>query len=120
MSESAKSVRGTRPRGSRIEVWLTADERATIAARAEQAGLSQSAFLRAAGLNQPIKSVFDLDAVADLAKVNGDLGRLGGLLKMWLADHRGFGARPAEVEKMMTEFRALQTEVHLLIGKALK
>jgi hypothetical protein len=31
------------------------------------------------------KSVYDLEAVEQLAKVGADLGRLGGLLKLWLS-----------------------------------
>ncbi len=60
-------------------------------------------------LNSPIRSVVDLKAVADLAKVDGDLGRVGGLLKLWLAEKRGQGASPVEVEGMMIEFRELQS-----------
>lgn len=56
-----------------------------------QAGLSLSTYLLAAGLNHPIRSVADLDAVADLVRVNGDLGRVAGLLKLWLAEKRGQG-----------------------------
>ena len=38
------------------------------------------------GLGYQPKSVLDHRAIEDLAKVNADLGRLGGLLKMWLAN----------------------------------
>jgi hypothetical protein len=76
--------------------------------------------LRAAGLNQPTRSVYDLDAVKDLVQVNGDLGRVAGLLKLWLADHRGFGAKPAEVGAMMNEFMVLQTKISHLTGAALR
>ena len=34
----------------------------------------------------PIKSIIDQNSIADLAKVNADQGRLGGLLKLWLTD----------------------------------
>lgn len=103
-----------------MAVWVTDDERDELADRAAQAGMSASAYLRAAGLNHKIRSVYDLTAVADLGKVNGDLGRVAGLLKLWLADHRGFGAKPAEVEKMMNEFRALQAELSAVMGRALR
>ncbi|WP_244672278.1 MULTISPECIES: CopG family transcriptional regulator [Xanthomonas] len=79
--------------------------------RAAQAGMSQSAFLRAVGLNEPIRSVVDLQAVAGLAKVTGDLGRVAGLLKLWLAEKRGQGARPIDVESVMIEFRELQAQI---------
>ena len=57
-----------------------------------------------------IRSVVDLVAVADLAKVNGDLGRVAGLLKFWLAEKRGQGAKPIDVEAMITSFRVLQAQ----------
>ncbi len=120
MTEDTKTGRGTRPRKERIEVWLTPDERAEIADRAAQSGLSLSAYLRTAGLNHPIRSVYDLKAVADLGRVNGDLGRVAGLLKLWLAEKRGQGARPIVVEAMMDDFRALQTELSAIMRRALK
>ncbi|NYS17109.1 CopG family transcriptional regulator [Achromobacter xylosoxidans] len=103
-----------------IKVWVTDSEKAEIADRAAQAGLSLSAYLLAAGLNHPIRSVLDLRAVAELGKVNGDLGRVAGLLKLWLAEKRGQGARPVDVEAMMNEFRALQTELHAIMTRAVK
>lgn len=112
MVEKKKTTYGTRPRNEYIKVFVTEDERAELVERAAQAGMSQSAFLRAIGLNEPIRSVVDLQAVADLGKVNGDLGRVAGILKLWLAEKRGQGVRPTEVEAMMNDFRRLQ---HMLI-----
>lgn len=120
MSDEAKTARGGRPRGTRIEVWLTPDERAEIVARAAQSGLSLSAYMRAAGLNHPIRSVYDLKAVADLGRVNGDLGRVAGLLKLWLAEKRGQGARPIDVESMMKDFRTLQAEMLAVMARAVR
>jgi hypothetical protein len=100
-----------RRRGKPIEVWVTDDEKATISERAHEAGLSRSGYLRALGLNIPVRSVVDLKTVADLAKVNGDLGRIAGLLKLWLAEQRGEGASALDVERVMVEFRELQSLV---------
>lgn len=98
----------SRRRGKPIEVWVTDEERTVICELAEQAGLSRSAFLRAAGLNKRVGARADLEAVRELVKVNGDLGRVAGLLKLWLAEKRGQGASPIDVERMMIEFRKLQ------------
>ncbi|EDH4904203.1 conjugal transfer protein TraJ [Escherichia coli] len=103
--------RGTRPRGQRIEVWVNNDEKAELADRAAQSGLSLSAYMKAAGLNAPIRARADLSAVADLVRVNGDLGRVAGLLKLWLAEKRGQSARSMDIEKVMIEFRALQASI---------
>jgi hypothetical protein len=112
--------RGTRPRRERIEVWVTPDEKAELADRAAQGGLSLSAYLRAAGMNHPIRSVADLDAVADLVRVNGDLGRVAGLLKLWLAEKRGQGARSVDVEAMMKDFRILQGQMREIMARIVR
>ncbi|WP_441768130.1 plasmid mobilization protein [Klebsiella pneumoniae] len=57
-------------------------------------GLSCSASLRAVGLNRQIWSRADLEAVCVLVKLNGNLGRVAGLLKLWLLPRRGEGAHP--------------------------
>jgi hypothetical protein len=110
----------TRPRAKPIKVWVTEDERAEILRLAASANLSQSAYLRAAGLNKPIRSVMDIHAVQELSKVNGDLGRVAGLLKLWLAEKRGEGAHPRDVERMMKEFRKLQKQSHEIMGRMLR
>lgn len=94
-----------------IKVWVSQKERAVIQERADQTGLSLSAYLLAVGMNTPIRSVVDLAAVADLSKVKGDLGRVAGLLKFWLVEKRGQGATPKDVEAMMTNFRVLQAKI---------
>ena len=55
---------------------------------ARTTGNSTSAYLRKVGLGYEVKSVLDFERVAELAKVNGDLGRLGGLLKLWLSNDK--------------------------------
>ena len=59
--------------------------------------------------------MYDLDAVRDLAKVNGDLGRVAGLLKWWLVDGQDKLSRREEVERLLIDFRALQNEVTTLM-----
>lgn len=103
-----------RRRGKPIEVWVNDEEKELITARAAEAGLSRSGYLRAVGLHYPIRSVVDLAVVSDLAKVNGDLGRVAGLLKLWLTAKRGQGVAAIEVDAIMIEFRRLQVE---MLGK---
>lgn len=122
MEESSAEEPRARPRREvpPIKVWVTDKEKAEIVERAAQAGLSLSAFLLATGLNTPIKSRVDLLAVADLAKVNGDLGRVAGLLKLWLAEKRGQGASALDVEAMMNSFRELQGKMLSVMSKVNK
>lgn len=119
-NDAPKKKRGGRPRGERIEVCLTPEENAVLSDIAKQVGISKSGLLRAMGLNQPVRSVVDQQAVATLAKVNGDLGRVAGLLKLWLAEKRGQGARPVDVETLMRDFRILQKQVLELMGKVVR
>ncbi|GIB82230.1 conjugal transfer protein TraJ [Vibrio cholerae] len=51
-----------------------------------QAGLSISTYLREVGQGYRIQGVTDVEQVRELVRVNGDLGRLGGLLKLWLSN----------------------------------
>ena len=120
MADGTNEKAPPRRRGKPIEVWVTDKEKAAIAARAKEAGMARSAYLRALGLNTPVKSVLDLGAVADLAKVNGDLGRVAGLLKCWLAEKRGEGADAIDVESIMLEFRRLQVAIGLKMGSIVK
>lgn len=83
MSETALPTRkGSNP----IKVWVLPDEKALIEAQAKACALSASAYLRQVGMGMPVKGVMDHQAVIELAKINGDLGRLGGLLKLWLTN----------------------------------
>jgi len=120
MTGSTKGNTTARRRGKPIEVWVNDEEKATITARAKEAGLARSAYLRALGLNTPLKSVVHLGAVTDLVKVNGDLGRVAGLLKLWLAERRGEGANAVDVESVMMEFRRLQVAIGMKMGEIVK
>jgi len=100
-----------------MKVFVTDRERERIEERAKAAGLSVSAYLRTAGLGHPIRSVLDYDAVRDLAKVNGDQGRLGGLLKLWLVDRPGRGAPEIEVRRLLERIGDLQGQLADVVGR---
>lgn len=120
MTDATKEKAPARRRGKPIEVWVTDEEKALISEKAKEAGMSRSGYLRALGLNTPIRSVVDLKAVADLAKVNGDLGRVAGLLKLWLAEKHGEGVNTVNVENTMVEFRKLQRALVEKMGLIVK
>lgn len=61
-----------------------------------------------------------MQTVADLNKVNGGIGRVAGLLKSWLAEKRGKGARPIDVETMMLDFCAIQEDMRAFMGRISK
>ena len=76
----------SRQRVQPLKVWALPAEATVIKANAAKFGLPVSAYLRTLGLNHQPKTILDSKAVIELAKVNGDLGRLGGLLKMFLTN----------------------------------
>ena len=73
-----------------IKVCCTPVERQTLIEKAGQCGLSVSNFLRTIGLGFGIVSLVDHRKVDELVRINGDLGRLGGLLKLCLGNEASF------------------------------
>ncbi|MBJ6752400.1 conjugal transfer transcriptional regulator TraJ [Geomonas anaerohicana] len=73
-------------RKKRLRVPVLPDEEAAIKKMAASTGLPVAVFLRNVGLGYQVGSILDHKAVEELVRINGDLGRLGGLLKLWLAD----------------------------------
>lgn len=76
----------TRKSETPIKVYCLPEERAVIEENAKMAGVSVARYLREVGMGYQIKGVLDYQHVRELVRVNGDLGRLGGLLKLWLTD----------------------------------
>jgi hypothetical protein len=60
----------------------------------------------------PIKSILDQNSIADLAKVNADHGRLGGLLKLWLTNDEKL--KPYDRVKLSTNITKLLGEIKRL------
>ena len=75
-----------RRRRQHLRVPVFPDEKEQIEANAKRAGVSVARYLRDVGQGYQIKGVMDYEYVRELVRVNGDLGRLGGLLKLWLTD----------------------------------
>jgi hypothetical protein len=71
-------------RKRRIEIRLNKHELETITDKAKLRGLNRSAYLRNVSINYPVKSIVNRQVTFALLKSNGDLGKLGGLFKMWL------------------------------------
>jgi len=80
----------TRKETTPINVWVTPGEKAQIDALARQTGHSMSSLLRCLGMGHQPPSILDSKMILELAKINGDQGRLGGLLKMWLTNDERF------------------------------
>ena len=99
-----------------IKVWVTTAEKAAIAEKAAAHSMSISRYLRALGLALPIQSTVDQRAMLDLLKINADLGRLGGLIKMWLTSNESSQSASAQVmeiklDRTLNEISALQKKM---------
>ena len=81
-----KTERVTRKSSTPIKVYCLPEEKELIEAQAKRAGMSAARYLREVGQGYHISGVVDYEQVRKLARINGDLGRLGGLLKLWLTD----------------------------------
>lgn len=95
MEVSTDAVKAETPRRKLqpIRVWCLAEEKTQIEANARKAGMSVSRYLRNVGMGYVIQGVIDAELVRQLAKINGDQGRLGGLLKLWLTNSEKLGAQ---------------------------
>jgi hypothetical protein len=105
-------LRGSTP----IKVWVTPEEKAAIAEKADAHSLSASSYLRRLGLALPVESTIDQRAILELAKINADLGRFGGLIEMWLTSNADFQSLSAQglqrkLETTLTDVRALQKKM---------
>lgn len=68
-----------------IQVRATPDEEAKLKSRAAAFGISMGELCRRVIFGVKLKSKTDQDAILELSATRADLGRLGGLLKGWLA-----------------------------------
>jgi hypothetical protein len=84
MVKEVKTI--TRKNSARITVYCLPKEKQQIEDNAKTAGLTIANYLRNVGMGYKIRGIVDNNEVEKLAKINGDLGRLGGLLKLWLTN----------------------------------
>lgn len=120
MSKQTMSI--TRKTQAPIKVYCLPDERAVIEAMARNSGHSVSTYLRLVGQGYRLTSIVDYQQVQELAKVNGDLGRLGGLLKLWLTDDTKLSpycmtTMSKTIVSVLDEIRANQMSIRKVMSK---
>ena len=108
----------TRRKTEIIGVRVTIHERDTIKNLASECSMPMSSYLRATGLAHEPRSKIDKQAVHQIAKVGADLGRIGGLLKLWLAtpEIKPLGVT-LDVPKMLDEMREAKRVIIRTIKK---
>lgn len=116
MANDAKPSTGRRKHHLRVPVL--ADEKQLIEAQAQRAGMSVARFLREVGQGYRIGGVVDYEQVRELARINGDLGRLGGLLKLWLTnDERTAQFGEATLRAVLSRIEATQDQMGQVMMK---
>lgn len=91
-----------------LTVRVTPEEQQQIIANATRAGLSISEYVRRVCVGHRVPSYEKAQAVRELIRVNGDLGRLGGLLKLWLMNE---DCHQVQVKQLLHELATLKDDM---------
>ena len=101
------------PRTKLISVRVTETEFAIIEKKASCSAFTMSSYLRALGMNYPIRSKVDFIAVDNLIRSKADLARIGGLFKMWLSrDESTLGSKSRhDIEFILEDLEKKENEI---------
>jgi hypothetical protein len=106
----------TRKNTAPIKVYCLPSERAQLATQAAASNRSMSSYLLNVGLGYRVQGILDNRRVEELARINGDLGRLGGLLKLWLSDDARTAAfGESTIRALLSKIEDTQDEMHSVI-----
>lgn len=106
---------------SPIKVYCLPEERAAIEENARDTGLPTGVFLRVVGQGYRVTGIVDNERMAELTQISGDLGRLGGLLKMWLSDDarmKPFGED--HIRALLSKIDSLRGEMKTVVKEVIK
>ncbi|MGI2002090.1 conjugal transfer transcriptional regulator TraJ [Shewanella frigidimarina] len=121
MEKTPVQKKVTRRSSTPLKVYCLPDERAVIEENAKAAGKSVSAFLLAVGQGYKITGVVDAKEVREMAKISGDLGRLGGLLKWWLTDDvKTAKFTPETIRAVLSKIDDSQLELGSIMSKVIR
>lgn len=121
MSEPAKKDSKTRKGSQRITVYCLPEEKKRIEDNARSTGKTASSFLLAVGQGYEVSGVVDAMQVREMARISGDLGRLGGLLKWWLTnDARTADFTPDTVRLVLSKIEDLQQELGSTMSQVIR
>lgn len=114
------TVSQTRKNSTPIKVYCLPEEKAQIQENAEASGLSVASFIRKVAMGYQVESIVDIKQVIELSRVNADLGRLGGLLKLWLAnDPRTIDFSPALIKALFAKIESTRQELRTIMDRIL-
>ncbi|WP_243545470.1 plasmid mobilization protein [Pseudodesulfovibrio tunisiensis] len=101
-------------RKTAMKVYVSDEEHQRIIDKAGLCGLSVSTFAKRVCLGYQIRSREDRQARRDLLTVNADLGRLGGLLKMWLTNE---DEHEFDVRELLWRIEDRQREIKRVVAR---
>jgi len=108
-----KDSKITRKSSSPIKVYCLPEERRQIEENGKDVGLSMSTYLLNVGMGYQVRGILDNKRVEELARINGDLGRLGGLLKLWLTnDQRTAAFGEDTIRALLSKIEDTQGKMH--------
>jgi hypothetical protein len=103
----------TRLKHKVLRVPVLPEEEKVIKKMATSAGLPVAVFLRNVGMGYQVRGILDNKRVEELARINGDLGRLGGLLKLWLTDDpRTLQYGQSTIRALLSKIEDTQNNMH--------
>jgi hypothetical protein len=106
----------TRKDSPAVKVYCLPEERAQLQANAAAAGMSVSSYVVNVSLGYSVRGIQDHRHVEDLIRVNGDLGRLCGLFKLWLTnEERTATVGESRIRAVLGQIEATQDELRAVI-----
>ncbi|MDI2113871.1 plasmid mobilization protein [Commensalibacter nepenthis] len=98
-----------------LTLRVNGKEEQQIKETAESVRLPVSTFLRQLGLGYAPPSKLDLLGLKELSNLRGDMGRYGGLLKLWLTDRPNTNISDNEVREYLNKTIVTQEKISELI-----
>ena len=114
--QKKKKRETSRRRCHHLRVPVFPEEKEIINQQARAAGFSMARYLREVGQGYTISGVLDYEKVLELVRINGDLGRLGGLLKLWLSnDERAAQYGSTTIQSLLLKIEQTQEEMRRIM-----
>lgn len=93
-----------------VKSYLNPDEYQQVINSAAKARLSVSTFVKRVCLFQDVRGTVDHQAIHALAKTNADMGRLGGLFKMFLSEGKA-GQQVDELKRILKSIESTKAQL---------
>jgi len=111
-------------RAYRTTVWANREEHLLMQTKARATGLSLSTYLRNLGCSYPIKSRADQYLLSLLVSAKNEIGRQGGLLKMYLSktdNKENLGSKtPEDIDYILESMEQKQNHLISIAEKVLR